>query len=94
MEPYEEEYLEAILENLSTSMAQCMREGDAGVELVRNRSQLTDSGRLWVCGYVTSRLSMMRAGEVGNPNLSPEDLDRVHEVVARHESAIAEQLYS
>ncbi|SEN91066.1 hypothetical protein SAMN05216388_100630 [Halorientalis persicus] len=94
MEQYEEAYLEAILENLSTSMAQCLREGDPGVELVRNRSQLTDSGRFWVCDYVTSRLSMVRVGEGGNPNLTADDLDRVREVVGRHESAIAEQLYS
>jgi hypothetical protein len=43
---------------------------------------------------VTSRLSMVRVGEGGNPNLTAEDLDRVREVVGRHESAIAEQLHS
>ncbi|AQL41767.1 hypothetical protein BV210_03110 [Halorientalis sp. IM1011] len=94
MEPYEEEYLEAILENLSTSMAQCMRDGGVDAELVESRDRLTTSGRLWVCGYVTSRLSMVRAGEVGNPNLSVRDLEHVHEVVERHESAIACQLHS
>lgn len=94
MEPYEEEYLEAILENLSTSMAQCMRDGGVDVELVESQDQLTDSGRIWVCGYVTSRLSMVRAGKVGNPNLTVEDLDHVHEVVDRHESTIACQLHS
>jgi hypothetical protein len=94
MEPYEEAYLEAILENLATSIAQCLRDGGVDVELAESRDRLTDGGRLWVCGYVTSRLSMLRAGEGGNPNLSADDLERVHEVVDRHQSAIACQLHS
>ncbi|WP_335999513.1 hypothetical protein [Halorientalis halophila] len=94
MEPYEEAYLEAILENLGTSMAHCMRDGEPGVELVESESELTNSGRLWVCGYVTSRLSTMRAGAGGNPNLTVTDLDRVEAVVDRHESTIAGHLYS
>ncbi|RXK46240.1 hypothetical protein [Halorientalis pallida] len=93
MEAYEEAYVEAIIENLGARMATCMRE-DAETEMVRDRARLTDGGRLWACGYVTSRLSMLRADAADTPNLSAADHHRIRDLVDRHESTIASELHS
>ncbi|MFD1589483.1 hypothetical protein ACFR9U_21105 [Halorientalis brevis] len=94
MESYEQAYLEMIVENMAASMANCMRDGVVDFEMVAGPDHLTDRGRLWVCGYMTSRLSMIRAGTHGNPNLSTADLTRLKDLVEQHESAIAAELYS
>lgn len=94
MESYEQAYLEAIIENLAASIANCMRDGVVDAEMVETQGNLTTHGRLWVCGYMTSRLSMIRAGRLGNPNLTADDLDAVTALVAQHESTIAAELYA
>lgn len=94
MEPYEQAYLEAVIENLAASIANCMRDGVVDAEMVATQDHLTNHGRLWVCGYMTSRLSMIRAGRLGNPNLTADDLDAVTDLVTRHESIIAAELYA
>ena len=94
MEPYETEYLEAVVDNLAASVANGMREGTTGEELVESEDRLTASGRLWVNGYLTSRLSALRAGAHGNPNLSREDLEYVSSFVDEHQAQFAAELYS
>ena len=94
MEPYEEAYLEEIVENLTSSMANCLRNENSDVDLLRDSRRLSPGGRLWVCGFVTSRLSMLRSSTGGNPNLTAADLSHVEDLVGRHEAAIASDLYS
>lgn len=94
MESYEEAYLEAVIDNLAASIANAMRDGTAADDLVESEDRLTDSGRLWVDGFLTGRLTMLRSGAVGNPNLSESDRRRVSALVERRESAVAAELYS
>lgn len=94
MREYEREYTETVVENLSTSIANSVREsGDIG-DLVDDEEQLTAEGRMYVRGYITGRLMMIRAGAIGNPNLSADDLEEIAVIVEDNESAIAAALYS
>lgn len=94
MEQYETAYLETIVDNLAASVASGMREAATDVDLVESEDRLTASGRLWVRGYLTSRLSTFRAGTRGNPNLSQEDHEYIAEFVDEHQAGFAAQLYS
>lgn len=94
MEPYETAYLEAIADNLAASVASGMRDDATDVDLVESDDRLTTSGRLWVRGYLTSRLSTFRAGTRGNPNLSQEDHEFLAEFVDEHQAGVAAELYS
>ena len=94
MEAYERAYLDAIADNLAASVASAMRDGADDVDLVESEDLLTASGRLWVHGYLTSRLSTFRAGSRGNPNLSREDLELIAAFVDERQGAFAAELYS
>lgn len=93
MEEYERAFLEAVMENLSASIASGMAEERAH-RLYDDETTLTDQGEMWVQGYLTGRLGMLRGGSLGNPNLSPEDADEVAGIVERNESRVAAQLYA
>lgn len=94
MEPYEREYLEEIADNLSASIASGMRDDTADVELIESEDRLTAYGQLWVRGYLTSRLSIFRAGAHGNPNLSQDDIEHIAEFVDERQAGFAAELYS
>jgi hypothetical protein len=94
MEPYERAYLEAVVENLSASIANCLRDGMTDVETIDDGGELTAPGHFWVCGYMTSRLAALRACAVGNPNLDADDLSDVRAIVSDHQREIVTELYS
>ena len=93
MEEYEREFLEAVTGNLTANIASGMRT-TVEADLFEDETTLTTAGRLWAQGYLTGRLSVVRSGTTGNPNLSSGDLDAVAEVIDRHEADIAAQLYA
>lgn len=92
MEEYERAYLEAVADNLAASIASGMR-SVTDEPLFEDEESLTAGGRLWAQGYLTGRLSVLRSGSTGNPNLSNDDLDQVASVVERNQASIAAQLY-
>jgi hypothetical protein len=94
MESYERQFAEAVVDDLSTSIANNVREAIDVDALVEDEQNLTTEGRMYVRGYVVGRLTMLRAGAVGNPNLSAGDLERITEIVDRNESGIAAALYA
>lgn len=94
MEEYEVAYLEAVVDNLSASIASSMRDGVDDEPMVESDDQLTRAGRMWLRGYLTGRLAVHRAGVVGNPNLNESDLQRVSELADGREAAVAAELYS
>lgn len=94
MREFERQFVEMVVENLSTSIANSVRETYDVETLVDDDERLTAAGRLYVLGYLTGRLTMVRAGAIGNPNLSAEDLEALGEVVDDHESSIAAALYA
>lgn len=94
MRDFEREFTEAVVENLSTSIANNVREAMDVEDLVDDERRLTETGRMYVRGYVTGRLTMLRAGAVGNPNLSAADIREVAEVVDEKEGSIAAALYA
>ena len=94
MREFERQFAEAVVETLSTSIANNVREAGEVSTLVADDQQLTDEGRMYVRGYLTGRLTMVRAGAVGNPNLSVEDLEEIAGIVDEHEGAIAAALYA
>jgi hypothetical protein len=94
MKAYERKYLEQILEHRSASIANGLRDGLPDDEAIDGKEQLSASGRNWVRGYLTCRLSMVRGSSTGNPNLSNADFERVNELVDGGEKQIAAELYS
>lgn len=93
MHEYERQFTEAVAENLAASIANEVRDGDVS-RLVDSEEALTEKGRLYVRGYLVGRLSMLRAGAVGNPNLSADDTAAVAEILDEHEARIAAELYA
>lgn len=91
---HERQFTEAIVQDLAASIAGDLRETADVAELVTADQQLTSKGRLFVRGFVLGRLSMVRAGVVGNPNLSTEDLEAVESTIEENESAIAAELHA
>lgn len=94
MREFERQFTESVVENLSTSIANNVREAMDVEDLVDDEQHLTDKGRMYVRGYVTGRLTMLRAGAVGNPNLSAEDIEGIAEIVDENEGGIAAALYA
>lgn len=94
MRDFEREFAETVIDNLSTSIANSVREANDIESLVDDENQLTPIGRMYVLGYLTGRLTMVRAGAIGNPNLSVEDLETLAAIVDDHESGIAAALYA
>lgn len=94
MREFERQFAEAVVDNLSTSIANSVREAGEVETLVEGEEQLSSAGRMYVRGYVTGRLTMLRAGVVGNPNLSATDLEQVADLVDEREGAIAAALYA
>ena len=92
MEAYERDYLDDVANNLAASIASGMRTVTED-RLFEDETSLTASGRLWAQGYLTGRLSMLRSGSTGNPNLSADDLEQLADLVERNEAEIAAQLY-
>ena len=92
MEEYERAYLEAVTDNLAASIASGMR-SVTDESLFEDEEHLTPSGRLWAQGYLTGRLSLLRSGSTGNPNLSSDDLEEVVALVEANQASIAAQLY-
>ncbi|MFB6129883.1 MAG: hypothetical protein ABEJ28_03570 [Salinigranum sp.] len=92
MEEYERQFMADVIESLSVSIASGMRECEE--EFVESKEGLTDHGRLYVRGYLTARLSMLRSAAVGNPNLTADDVDQITSLVEDNEAKIAAQLYS
>lgn len=92
MEEYEREFLEAVVENLAASIASGMR-STTDEDLFEDDANLTAAGRMWAQGYLTGRLSIVRAGSTGNPNLSASDLEEVAALIDDNEASIAAQLY-
>lgn len=93
MEEDERRFLERMLDTLGPSLARNMRETPTD-DLVADDDRLTERGRLWVHGYLTGRLSMLRAGATGNPNLSAGDLSEIEDLVDGREAGIAAELYA
>ncbi|WP_101297421.1 hypothetical protein [Halegenticoccus soli] len=94
MKAYEREYLNETLETCAVSIAHLLREGFVSEEVLESQSQLTDFGLMWVKGFIAGRLMLIRSCCVGNPNLSPADIDELTELAGQHEAKIAGQLYS
>lgn len=92
MEEYEREFLQAVAGNLSASIATSMR-STADQDLFEDETTLTTAGQMWATGYLTGRLSIVRSGATGNPNLSSDDLEEVVALIDENESDIAAQLY-
>lgn len=92
MEEYEREFLRAVAGNLAASIATGMR-STTDEDLFEDETTLTTAGRMWARGYLTGRLSIVRSGTTGNPNLSSEDLEEVAALIDQNESDIAAQLY-
>jgi|GEM_PF-2985911 len=92
MEQYEREFLEAVAANLAASIASGMR-STTDEDLFEDETTLTVAGRMWARGYLTGRLSIVRSGTTGNPNLSADDLEAVAALIDQNESDIAAQLY-
>ncbi len=92
MEEYEREFLRAVAGNLAANIASSMRTS-VDEDLFEDESTLTPAGRLWAQGYLTGRLSVVRSGATGNPNLSADDLGAVADLIERREADIAAQLY-
>lgn len=89
---YERQFVRDVIDNLSASVAGGMREGDG--EFVESGETLTPQGLAYVRGYLTGRLSMLRGGSIGNPNLSEEDVEELTAIVEENEAAVAAELYS
>jgi hypothetical protein len=92
MEEYERKFLQAVAGNLAASIATGMR-STADEDLFEDETTLTPAGRMWARGYLTGRLSVVRSGATGNPNLSADDLEAVAALIDQNESDIAAQLY-
>lgn len=94
MRDHERQFTEAIVREQAASIAGDLREAGDVSELVVDDRRLTDKGRLYVRGFVVGRLSMVRAGVIGNPNLSTADLDAVRSAIEENEAAIAAELHA
>lgn len=94
MREFERQFAETVIENLSTSIANSVREANDIESLVDGDNELSAIGRMYVLGYLTGRLTMVRAGAIGNPNLSVDDLETLADIVDDHESGIAAALYA
>jgi len=92
MEQYEREFLEAVAGNLAASIASGMR-STSEADLFEDETTLTPAGRMWAEGYLIGRLSLVRSGTTGNPNLSADDVEAVASLIEQSESDIAAQLY-
>jgi hypothetical protein len=92
VEEYEREFLEDVIANMSASIANAMREYED--RFVESDDRLTSQGRMYVQGYLTGQLSMLRGGSAGNTNLSVDDIEGIQSVVESNEAGIVAQLYA
>ena len=92
VQDYERQFVRDVIDNLPASIAGGMREG--GDEFVESGEALTPLGVAYVRGYLTGRLSMLRGGTIGNPNLSEGDIEEIVSIVEENEAAVAAELYS
>lgn len=99
MQSYERAFIDEVIQNLAASIASHLREGlDAESFFVDDEGLtdegLTDEGWMFVYGYVTSRLTVLRASTTSNPNLTVEDMEEVRSCIDEHEANIAAELYA
>ena len=94
MDDYEREFVERALQNLAPSIALALRDGVPDETVLTDRDSLSPAGCLWVHGYLTCRLSSLRADTEGQPTPSADDLQELHELVEEEQGRVAAELYS
>ncbi|WP_440007186.1 hypothetical protein [Halomicrococcus sp. SG-WS-1] len=94
MKDHERKFLEDTLAHHSASIANELREGFGTEEIIEDRNTLTDNGGMWVRGYLTGWLTLIRGCSTGNPNISPDDIAEIGTLVDEHGGRIAGEVYS
>ena len=94
MEDYERQFLEDTLAHLSASMGNALREGFETETILDDKDSLSEFGSMWVQGYLLGQLAVVRGCSVGNPNVSPEDIEEIGSLVDERDGRIASAIYS
>lgn len=94
MKSYERQFVDAVIQNLAVSIASNLRDALETESFVEGEENLTPRGWMYVYGYVTSRLTLLRAATSDNPNLTVDDLEQVRSCIDDHEANIAAELYA
>jgi hypothetical protein len=94
MEDFERAFIDAVIQNVPASIASNLRELLDQGTFVESEDRLTPRGRMFVFGYVTGQLTLVRAATTGNPNLSATDISEVRDCIDAHENHIAAALYA
>ena len=94
MKEHERQFLEDTLAHLSASMGNALREGFETETVLDDRDSLSEFGSMWVQGYLLGQLAVVRSSSVGNPNVSPDDIEEIGALVDEHGGRIASEVYS
>lgn len=94
MDENEHGHLQTLLANASPRLAHGLRAELDSEEALADDDQLSQTARAWVEGFVAGHLTVLRGAATGSQALSPDDFEAISELVTRHESAIAAELYS
>lgn len=94
MQDHERQFLEDTLAHLSASMGNALREGFETETILEDKDSLSEYGSMWVQGYLLGQLAVVRGCSVGNPNVSPDDIDEIGALVDEHGGRIASEVYS